>query len=398
MGDLRNFVADALEISGAVIEPLAPDGLEVLAPEQVRKVMGWPELVQLGFGAERPAGAIAVGLEGDWLDRFGALLGDHGRWAERRLAPASTGDWSASGEASLGGLASPGNPERLLERALDLPNAVWRFQSMTPAWTRCLLLSFRYAAVSDEKREGLVWLGFNLHTGAALDDLLPRLRSHLELEQDWIAPEAAVRNAAGAGWSAAAVETRVRPLLEHRVRDELEPFLRAMRRRLDRDRNRVHAYHDDLHGTALKRLSTLTGAKSEKAEADSKRETQRAAAIEREYHAKLDDLRRNYALHVTVEWVQALDLYVPVQRLDVSIRRRKGERLIQLDWHPLFRLAEPPACDWGLGLSRSRLVCDEKLHLTEPEGQAPCASCGKAWCRACHPASCSHCKQPALSE
>ena len=393
MGDLRNFVADALEINGAVVEPLAPDGLEVLAPEPVRKIMGWPELARLGFGAERPAGAIAVGLEGDWLDRFGTLLGDHGRWAERQLAPAPKDACSVLGEASLDGLASPGNPERLLERALDLPNAVWRFQSVSPAWTRCLLLSFRYTAMSDEKREGLAWLGFNLHTGAALDDMLPRLRSHLELEQGWAAPKTPVRAAAGPGWHAAAIDRRVRPLLEHRVRGELEPFLRAMRRRLERDRDRVHAYHDDLHGAALKRLSALTGSRGEKAKAERNRETLRAAAIEREYHAKLDDLRRNYALHVTVEWVQALDLYVPVQRFEVAIRRRKLERLIQLDWYPLVRFAEPPACDWGLGLSRTRLACDEKLHLTEAEGQGPCSSCGKPWCRACHPVKCPHCKR-----
>ena len=197
-------------LSGAVIEPLAPDGLEVLAPEPIRNVMGWPEMTRLGFGAERPSGAIPVGLEGDWLDRFGTLLGDHGRWAERQLLPASRDGSSAPDDASLVGLASPGNPERLLERALDLPNAVWRFHSVAPAWTRLLLLSFRYTAMSDEKREGLAWLGFNLHTGAVLDDMLPRLRAHLELEPDWIAPEATVRAAAGPGWSADAVATRVK--------------------------------------------------------------------------------------------------------------------------------------------------------------------------------------------
>jgi hypothetical protein len=45
--------------------------------------------------------------------------------------------------------------------------------------------------------------------------------------------------------------------------------------------------------------------------------------------------------------MQALDLYVPVQRFDVLIRRRKGERLIQLDWHPLVKAAEPPLCEAG---------------------------------------------------
>ncbi len=159
MGNLRSFVADALEIQGAIIDSIEPDGLEVLSPEPLRKAMGWPELARLGFGLERPAGAIAIGLEGDWLERFGALLAERGRWVERQFIP----------EAAV----SMGAPERILERALDLGNAVWRFQSVRETWSRCLLLSFRYSAVSDEKREGLVWQGFNLHTGAVLNEMLP---------------------------------------------------------------------------------------------------------------------------------------------------------------------------------------------------------------------------------
>jgi hypothetical protein len=123
-----------------------------------------------------------------------------------------------------------------------------------------------------------------------------------------------------------------------------------------------------------------------------------AGSIEREYRAKLDDLRRNYALRVTVDWIQTLELFVPVQRLEVLIRRRKGDRLIHLDWHPLARLAEPPPCDWGVGLDATRLVCDERLHLTEPAGQDPCPGCGKPFCRACHPAACPRCGRPASEE
>ena len=60
--------------------------------------------------------------------------------------------------------------------------------------------------------------------------------------------------------------------------------------------------------------------------------------------------------------------YVPVQRLEVLIRRRKGERAICLDWHPLVRAAEASPRDWGLGLKSTRMICDERLHLTEPRG------------------------------
>jgi hypothetical protein len=381
MGALRDFVSEVLEMEGSAVEAVEPDGLEVLAPEKLRTVMGWPELVRLGFGAELPPGATAVGFEGDWLDRFGALLGDRGRWAQRQFV-----------------LPGPPprlyDPERLLGQALDFPNAVWRLHEVSAAWTRCLLLAFRYTAVSDERREGLVWLGFNQGTGAVIDDFTPRLRALLAQDEEWQAVDPDVRDAAGPAWDAGALDARVRPLLNHCVRLEVEPFLRTMRRRLDRDRNRIHEYHNDLHLVAQKKLAALAGSAGEKAENDRKRELLRITGIEREYAAKLGDLRHNYALRVSVEWVQGLELFVPVQRFEVLVKRRKGEKLMRLDWHPAVRLMEPPPSDWGLGIERSRLVCDDHLHITDPAGQSPCPSCGRAWCRACHPTACRRCGHP----
>jgi len=380
MSELRDFIADLLERKGAAVEASEPDGLAVLAPAPVREAMGWPELARLGFGTERAPGALPIGLEGDWLDKFAALLADEGRWSEREVKPVAD-------------VPPPSDPERVLDRALDLPNAVWRFKGLSATYTRCLMLAFRYTAVSDERREGLIWLGFNLGTGAVVSDIFARQRPILTQMHDWKSPDRATRLATGAGWSAATLEARVRPLLDREVRESMEPFLRAMRRRLERDRNRVHAYHDDLRNTSLKRIAALTQAQGERAETDRRRETLRVEAIEREYRAKLDDLRHNYALRVTAEWVQALDLYVPVQRFEVLIRRRKGERVIRLDWHPLVKAAEPPICEAGIGRDRTRLVCDDYLHLTDAAGQASCPSCGKPFCRACYPAACPRCRR-----
>jgi len=368
MGALRDFVAEVLELEGAVVDPIEPDGLDVLAPPAVRAAMGgWPELARLGFAADLPAGAIPVGLDGDWFERFGALLGERGRWAERQL------------DLPLPPL---GDPARILDKALDLPNAVWRLHGITEGWTRCLLLAFRYSAISDEKREGLVWLAFNEATGAAIDDIGTRLRHLLAADADWRTPTADVRRAAGSGRGPAELAARIPPLLDLRVREEVEPFLRAMRRRFERDRNRVHAYHDDLRIASIRKLAALSGASGEKAEADRRRETLRVAAVAREYEAKLEDLRHNYALRVTVEWVQGLVVFAPVRQFEVVIKRRKSERRLRLDWHAAARAAEVPPSDWGAGLDRGRLVCDEALHLTDPSGQAPCPSCGKAYCRA----------------
>ena len=378
MSELREVVVDLLERRGAAVEAIGSHELAVLAPSEILKTMGWPELTRLAFGPERSPGAIAIGLEGDWLERFAALLGDEGRWSEREVRLDN-------------GTRAPGDPLQVLDRALDLPNAVWRFHGMTATWTRCLILTFRYTAMSDDKREGLIWLGFNTGTGAIINDLLPQLRPAVAQMSDWHAPDSGTVRAAGPRWDAAAAQPRLRALADRQVRDEIEPFLRAMRRRLVRDRDRVHAFHDELYRASHRRLAALSDAKGERVEADRQRETMRLQAIEREHRAKLDDLRRNYALRVAVEWVQALELYVPVHRLDVLIRRRKGERVIRLDWHPLVKAAEPPLCEAGLGRGRVRLVCDDRLHLTEPEGQAPCSSCGKAFCRACFPTACPRC-------
>jgi hypothetical protein len=381
MTAFRDFVGQLMELRGAAVEPLGPDGLEVMAPADVRAAFGWPELARLGFGPEMPAGAERVGIEGDWLPRLGRLIGDRGRRAARQLGldlPAPVAD-----------------PEGLLGHILDMPNAVWRFRRQEPTWARCLILAFRATAVSDEKRESLLWLGFNTGTGTPLGSLLPRLRTALAGEAAWQVPGPPVRQAAGFGWDAPQLEARVRPLLDASVRTELAPFLRAMRRRLARDHMRLHAYHDDLRRESLRKLAALAGLDGAKPAADRQREEQRVAAVEREYRTKLDDLRHNYALRVTVEWVQTLELFVPVQRLAILVRRRKGERIVHLDWHPTVRAAEPAPCDWGAGLHPTRLVCDEKLHLTEPAGQSPCPACAKPFCRACHPVACPRCGAPA---
>jgi hypothetical protein len=356
---------------------LDPDGLEVLAPPELQANFGWPEMVRLGFGTEMPENAQYIGLEGDWLERFAGLLGSQGRHAARQI--------------TLEASAVPVNAERILEHALDLPNAVWRLQGQQSAWTRCLILAFRTTALSDEKREGLLWLGFNTGTGAGLGNILPRLRALLAGEPIWQMPEPEIIRAAGAEWDSTTLEARLRPALDAAMRAELAPFLRAMQRRLARDHARLYGYHNDLRRESQQRLAALDGLDGAKPVAERQRQTQRIAAIEREYRAKLDDLKHNYALRVTIDWVQTLELFLPVQRLAVLIRRRKGERLIHLDWHRLARLAESPICDWGLGSKPTRLVCDEKLHLTEPTGQDACPGCGKPFCRACHSAACPRC-------
>ncbi len=374
---MQDFVEALLRHQGALVEPVEPQGLDVIAPPEVQRALGVGELSRLGFGANLPPMAKRIGMEGDWLDRFAGLLGTQGRWTRRVLSQTAK---------------TPGDPERVLGNELVLDNATYRLLSVTPAWTRYLVMDFRASAISDDKRDFMPRVGVNLATGALPDSILTALGPAIDrpgfdsTEQD---PEAPEPGDLPEVWERARVVGLISHALPPRLEAALYPFIKGMRRRLARDEDRLHRYHNDLYHEALLRMAGLP-------EADPKRvrEEQRAEAIAREYRAKLEDLARQYATRVTVEWIQTLELVMPVHRFVVQIRRRKADRTIWLDWNPLARRLEPPVCEATLGTERPRLVCDEALHLVVPAGLGPCEGCGKAYCRACHRGSCPKCAAP----
>jgi hypothetical protein len=366
---MQHFVADLLRHEDALVEPIEPEGLEVLAPPDLQRALGVGELSRLGFGTTMPVGAQRVGMEGDWLQRFARLLGSRGRWSRRVLTTDSK---------------TPNDPERLLGHELVLDNATYRLLGVTLAWTRYLVMDFRASAVSDDKRDFITRLGVNLATGAVPDSIVMALGPFLDrLETDPAVPEDADLPPV---WDRARVADLVGRALPPRLNVALDPFVKGLRRRLSRDQDRLHRYHNDLHHEAMRRAFVLP-----KGDPKRTREEQRAEAIAREYRAKLDDLSRQYATRVTVEWVQTLELLMPVHRFAVQIRRRKADRMIALDWNPVARRLEAPVCEATAGMERPRLVCDDALHLVVPTGLAPCAGCRRVFCRACHPAACPKC-------
>lgn len=366
----RDFAARLLEYDGALVETLDPEGLEAMLPAPVQHTLHAPEFVRLSFGAELPPEAQRVSLESEWLDRLGQLLGERGRWLQRVVhVPVPT----------------LSHPERIVEHGLVLQNAIYRLARVTPAWTRCLILLLRYTAISDDKRTGIIKFGLNLANGSALDPFV----------DDVFTAALSVESAAGASvppdaplppdWPAPRLHTVVTRALPARVQAHLRLFLQGMQRRLERDLERVHAYYTGLRQEAWQRLH--------KQHTDAARERLRLEAAAREYQAKVADLRQKYDLRVTIELEQTLILTSPVQRLELTIKRRKGERRVALDWHPLVRRLDPPPCEWISTAEITRVVCDDALHLVSPAGHAPCAQCGKSYCRACQPRRCPKCGQ-----
>jgi hypothetical protein len=231
---MQDFVEALLRHQGALVEPIEPQGLDVIAPPEVQRALGVGELSRLGFGANLPPMAKRIGMEGDWLDRFAALLGTQGRWT-RRVLPQTA--------------KTPGDPERVLGHELVLDNATYRLLSVTPAWTRYLVMDFRASAISDDKRDFMPRVGVNLATGALPDSILTAIGPAIDrpgfdsAEQEPDAPEP---DDLPEVWERARVVGLISHALPPRLEAALYPFIKGMRRRLARDEDRLHRYHNDL--------------------------------------------------------------------------------------------------------------------------------------------------------
>ncbi|NQT93569.1 MAG: hypothetical protein HQ559_12480 [Lentisphaerae bacterium] len=378
MNMIRDVVSRALAAEGAAVENIEPEGLEVLATPQLASALAIDEFSRLGFGRELPSNANRVSLESEWLNNLENLVSDKGSC----LRVVQPGD------------ALPNNsfsPDDLLPKVVVLENATYGHLSTESAWTRFLFLVFRVAATSDEKREDLLTVCINESNGAYAhgmsDALLELLRREKGLGVD--PPGTALLDPP---WSAQEIARWNARYLPARVRRQLQPFLSGMERRMAKDIERLYAYHTRLRREAADKI--LDAENRNKADEKlRRREELRMGSIEREYLAKVADLRRKYAMNVELSFVQALRLIAPVKRVRFDILRRKGVRPYHLDWNAISRDLDALPCE-SCGLeSASHAICDEHLHILCHACLAPCPDCGKPYCQACHPRACPRCEK-----
>jgi hypothetical protein len=95
---MQDFVEALLRHQGALVEPIEPQGLDVIAPPEVQRALGVGELSRLGFGANLPPMAKRIGMEGDWLDWAPRAVG---RAASCRRPPRPPGIRNGSSDMSL---------------------------------------------------------------------------------------------------------------------------------------------------------------------------------------------------------------------------------------------------------------------------------------------------------
>ncbi len=378
MSELRDILARTLAAQGALVEPLDPDGLEICAPPHLQSALALPEWSRVGFGATLPEQAARVSFEAEWAQRLMRLLGERGSYLSFR--------WLSDVPP-----APAGELERDLSRSLVLDNATFRVAEFTPARSNYFLLVYHVTSTSDDKREDTICLCINESNGAVSDRLVSPLIAKLreEYESRITAPFQAELPL---GMLAPKLGERANRLLPSRIRIRLAPFLAGMERRMARDLDRLHTYYGDLRAEASIRIENRKRKGEEPKTIEA--EQMRLQAIEREYHAKVADLDRKYAMSVDVRLAQVVRAQLPAWRAELFLMRRKGIRKICLDWCALSKEFDLLPCEACFATPRTFRVCDDRLHLTCSACISCCPDCGKEFCRACHPVKCPKCGRP----
>ena len=372
MNSLSEWMARAMAAEGAVVEAVEPEGLDALLPPSLQNAFRCGELVRLGFGSATPDNARRVTMESDWVDILGRRIETRGRLIEVGLDIA---------------LGKPPDAGEVLRKALVFDNATYRFTGMEAARARYRTLVFQVAAVSDEKREDVIAITVNEGNAARADGLAAGLLETGAVA--WGSSTAMDSDALPTRWTPERIRDVFGTAARALARERLAPFLAGMERRLGRDLDRLHAYHEDLRREALRRQAEGRGSKG--AKPDPGLAAQRLTAIEREYEAKVADIRRKYGLTIELHPMQILLTTMPVHRLSFVIRRRKGERAGALDWNPLTRRVDSLGCEACGAMAPTHSVCDDRLHVICSGCLGACPGCAKCYCRACHPKGCPHC-------
>jgi len=150
-------------------------------------------------------------------------------------------------------------------------------------------------------------------------------------------------------------------------------------RRLARDTERVESYYAGLLAQMEKRI-----AKRAHDDAAAEKERSRAAATQADRAAKLEDLRRKYALRIRIEPALLLAVRAPVRRISLRLIRKKEERAHALDWNPVLGVLESPLCEHCSAPAHPLYLC-ERVHLLCRNCWAQCPGCSRFFCRVCQP-------------
>jgi hypothetical protein len=386
--ELLHFTCRILEHRGAAIETKGEE-VEALLPPELASQLGVGEHARFHFSphlSEASDHSQAPSTDGVRAQGLAPLLITYGSPTLEKIL-SLLADRGRAAAVEFKGLylkqAAPG-PE--IERIFQPLNARGRLVSAGGAIVPYGIFNFRYTAVSDEKKEGLISVALNFRSLAEVPGVVPRWQ-----EEEWRGRPMKEGPLAFDHPLEKIYQRACCPAQRH-ITLALSEFRQSRERRLGRDIQRLEEYYLGIAQEIRIRLQKK-GLSGEEA----KREEAKAVAAERELRTKTRDLEEKYAVRVHVSLVSLLYLELQVLMALVSYQRRQSFRELAFFWNPLFKEWEPLACEACGENTFAFSLCDERRHVACTGCSRPCPACGRRFCPACHPQGCPACRRNKFS-
>jgi hypothetical protein len=371
---LPEVLADILTLEGALLERTEDGCLEFVVPPSLSETLCIPEHGKLSF-AYHPfdESVIRASYESELFRSVDRLFSGRGKMAKAVYSSQ---------------LQNIEKVSKWVSEKIALSNASFRLQKVDNQRIAYALIFFKYVALSDEKREGVFSLLINEQNLSTfpLNANLTAFWEDLKEPEEILTRSEGISKALQAGFSAASLM----------VKEEFEPFIKSLGRRLNRDIRRVSEYYEtlkvEIQKAFEKKVSLGRGTPEEQNEEGKKILSGKLDAVEGEKSWKIQDLISKYALNVRIEPVCIVDIETESLVFWLEIKRRLSSRTFPLSYNPLLKKVDSLPCESCFYPRGTYYICDEKLHILCATCFRKCPNCGRHYCSACHPKGCPRCK------
>ncbi len=343
---LEQFVRRFFECNGAEIEKCS-EGMEALLPEHLAVRLNTPEYLHIATG-ENAKEKFAVYYGSPLLEKIVDAACDTAPMISCRL--------------DFNYMKSQGF-DRLIQDQFVFYNCVGRVKSVAEVRTSYLLLTCRYLAQSDEQKEGLVSLAFNLETGSAVSEMggmFDTVERTFETDSGRIfLGDDKIKE----------ILTWVQRQAGKVLKREIEPFQDSMNRRFQRDVANLEEYYADLK----KEMEESLNRPRISDQLVSDRRT-KISLIPDELERKKADLFKKYSIRVKIGLCGGIHIRTPAVKVLYETSYGRKQKQLSLIYNPTTKSMDPLVCD-GCGDSAFNIRFCDHLHMLCPACSAKCPLC-----------------------
>jgi len=343
---LERFVARFFEFNGAELEK-HPDGWDALLPEHLAVRLNTPEFLHIPAGrSDKEKFSI----------RYGSPLLE-------KIVDAACDTAPLIGCRLNFTYIKQQGFDRFIQDQFTFTNSSGRVKSTAEVRTEYLLLTCRYLAQSDEQKEGLVELAFNLETGASVPEMGQKLVAADKTYETDSGPLCLPQG------RVAEILTWVRRQAARVLDPELGPFQDSMNRRFQRDAANLEEYYGDLKKEmeeSLNRPGISDQLRSDRRE--------KIDLIPEELERKKEDLFKKYSIRVKFTLCGGIWIRTPAVKILYEASVGRKQRQLSLIYNPATKSMDPVVCE-GCGESTFFVRFCDRLHLLCPACSGTCPAC-----------------------